>query len=61
MIWIRIVIILLCIAALFITFKADFIAERIFHKEPEPQMVIRVKYAAIALVIVICILTFIFE
>ena len=61
MIWVKIAIVLLGLIAVFMTFKAELIVDKIFHKEAEPRLVMRVKYAALALVAVVCILTFIFN
>lgn len=54
----KIVLIVVGIFAVLLTFKADFVAECILHKEDDPKTVMRVKYAALALAVVVCIIAF---
>lgn len=54
----KIVLIVVGIFAVLLSFKADFVAERILHKENDPKAIMRVKYVALALAVVVCIVAF---
>lgn len=54
----KIIIIAVGLFAVLLTFKADFVAERILHKSDDPKTVLRVKYAALAIAVAVCIVAF---
>ena len=59
MLAVKILVIILGIIALFMTFRAQFIIEKLFHKEATEKMVLRVKYAALGVAVIAFIIIFI--
>ena len=59
MLAVKILVIVLGIIALFMTFRAKFIVEKILHKEATEKAVLRVKYAALCVAIIAFIIIFI--
>ena len=59
MLAVKILVIVMGIIALFMTFRAQFIIEKIFHKEVTERMVLRVKYAALCVAVIAFIVIFI--
>jgi hypothetical protein len=57
---IQIAALLICIIALFMTFRAKFILEKVFKKEPNERMVLRVKYIALVMAVAAFLIIFIF-
>ncbi len=57
---VKIAALVLGLVALVMTFRAKQIVERIFKKEPEEGMVLRVKYIALALAVIAFLTVFIF-
>lgn len=55
----KIIIIVIGLFAVLLTFKADFVADRILHKGDSPNAALMVKYAALALAVIVCVLAFI--
>ena len=54
----KIILIAVGLFTVLLTFKADFVAERILHKSDDPKAVIRVKCAALAIAVAVCIVAF---
>lgn len=59
MIAVKISVIVMGIIALFMTFRAKFILEKILHKEATEKMVLRVKYAALCVAVIAFVIIFI--
>lgn len=59
MIAIKIAALLLGLIALFMTFKAKMIIEKVFKKEPVEGLVLRVKYIALLIAVIAFLLIFI--
>ena len=59
MIIIRITAVLIGLLAIFMTFKAELIVKKILKKEPTERMVLRVKYTALILAVIIFLVVFI--
>ncbi len=49
---IKIVAVIVGVMAVFMTFKAKFIIEKLFKKQADERMILRVKYAALALAVI---------
>ncbi len=49
---ISVVALILCAAALFMTFKAEFVVRKLLKKECDEKMTLRVKYVALGVAVV---------
>ncbi|MCH5210900.1 MAG: hypothetical protein J1F01_08055 [Oscillospiraceae bacterium] len=58
---IRIMAVLAGLIAVFMTFRAEFIITKILKKEPTERMVLRVKYTALIIAVIIFLTIFILE
>ena len=56
---VKILIIVMGIIALFMTFRAKFILEKILRKEATEKAILRVKYAALAVAVIVFVIIFI--
>ena len=61
MLAVRILVIVMGIIALFMTFRAQFIVEKILHKEVTEKAVLRVKYAALGVAVIAFAIIFIID
>lgn len=56
---IKIAAVIVGVIAVFMTFKAKFIIEKLFKKQADERMILRVKYAALALAVIAFLAVFI--
>lgn len=56
---IKIAAVIVGVMAVFMTFKAKFIIEKLFKKQADERMILRVKYAALALAVIAFLAVFI--
>ena len=53
--------VLIGLIAVFMTFRAEFVVTKVLKKEPTERMVLRVKYTALILAVIIFLTVFILE